>query len=97
MTVTQSINDKTCTLLVEGRIDTLTSAELEQAVNESVPLCEKLVLDLAGVDYISSAGIRAVLKARNAIGGNNLTLKNLRGNVFEIFRMTGFTKVLNIE
>ena len=97
MTITQSLNDKTCTLLVEGRIDTLTSAELEQAVNNNAPLCEKLVLDLAGVDYISSAGIRAVLNARKTVGGGNLTLRNLNGNVFEIFKMTGFTKVLNIE
>lgn len=97
MTITQSLNDKTCTLLVEGRIDTLTSAELEQAVNNNAPLCEKLVLDLAGVDYISSAGIRAVLNARKTVGGDNLTLRNLNRNVFEIFKMTGFTKVLNIE
>ena len=97
MTITQTLNDKTCTLLVEGRIDTLTSAELEQAVNNNAPLCEKLVLDLAGVDYISSAGIRAVLNARKTVGGDNLTLRNLNRNVFEIFKMTGFTKVLNIE
>ena len=97
MTIIQSLNDKTCTLLVEGRIDTLTSAELEQAVNNNAPLCEKLVLDLAGVDYISSAGIRAVLNARKTVGGDNLTLRNLNRNVFEIFKMTGFTKVLNIE
>ncbi len=97
MTITQSINGKTCALLVEGRIDTLTSAELEQAVNENAPLCDKLVLDLAGVDYISSAGIRAVLNARKTVGGDNLTLRNLNRNVFEIFKMTGFTKVLNIE
>ena len=97
MTITQSLNDKTCTLLVDGRIDTLTSAELEQAVNTNAPLCEKLVLDLAGVDYISSAGIRTVLNARKTVGGDNLTLRNLNRNVFEIFKMTGFTKVLNIE
>ena len=97
MTITWTLNDKTCTLLIEGDIDTITSAELEEAVSENAPLCEKLVLDLAGVEYISSAGIRAVLKARQTVGNDNLTLKNLNNNVMQIFDMTGFTKVLHIE
>ena len=97
MTITSTLNDKTCTLLIEGDIDTITSAELEEAVSENAPLCEKLVLDLAGVEYISSAGIRAVLKARQTVGNDNLTLKNLNNNVMQIFDMTGFTKVLHIE
>lgn len=97
MTITPVLTDSTCTLIVDGRIDTLTSAELENAVSENAPLCEKLVLDFAGVEYISSAGIRAVLKARQLVGKDNLTLKNLNNNVFQIINMTGFTKVLNIE
>lgn len=97
MTVTTNINENICTLTVEGDIDTLTSPDLEKAVAEYAPQCEKLTLDLSGVDYISSAGIRAVLKARQIKGGDNFKLKNLNNNVMEIFRITGFAKVLDIE
>ena len=96
MTVKTDFNDKICTMTVEGNIDTMTSSELEQAVTEAAVDCEKLILDFAGVEYISSAGIRAVLEARRIVGGDNLTLKNLNANVNELFRITGFTKVLNI-
>ena len=95
MTVKTDFNDKICTMTVEGNIDTMTSSELEQAVTEAAVDCEKLILDFAGVEYISSAGIRAVLEARRIVGGDNLTLKNLNANVNELFRITGFTKVLN--
>ena len=96
MTVKTDFNDKICTMTVDGNIDTMTSSELEQAVAEAAVDCEKLILDFAGVEYISSAGIRAVLEARRIVGGDNLTLKNLNANVKELFRITGFTKVLNI-
>ena len=97
MTITSSLNDRTCTLAVEGDIDTLTSPELEKAVEENAPTCDKLILDLAGVDYISSAGIRSVLKARQMKGNDHFVLKNLNNNVMEIFKITGFVKALNIE
>lgn len=97
MTVTANINENICTLTVEGDVDTLTSPDLEKAVEEYAPQCEKMTLDLAGVEYISSAGVRAILKARQIVGGDRFVLKNLQNNVMEIFRITGFAKVLNIE
>ena len=96
MTIESSLCEKTCILKVKGNIDTFTSPELQKAVEENAPLCEKLTLDFAEVNYISSAGVRAVLRARKIIGGENLALKNLNKSVMEIFKMTGFLKVLNI-
>ena len=97
MTILPKKEDNLCTLAVEGDIDTLTAPELEKAVQEQAPLCEKLTLDFAKVNYISSAGIRAVLRARQIMGNDNLTLKSLNGNVMEIFRMTGFVNMLHSE
>ena len=97
MNITKQWNEKECTFVIEGRIDTLTSGELESAVNEVCDSCEKLVLDMAGVDYVSSAGIRVIIQAHQTLGKENFVLKNVPGNVIELFKMTGFQKVLNFE
>ena len=91
------IEEKTCTIKIEGSIDAQTASELEQVVNEVAPRCEKMVLDMSNVDYISSGGLRAVVGANHIVGKGNLTLRGLAPNVLEIFRLTGFTKYLIIE
>lgn len=97
MKLNTSFDDKNCTIMIEGSIDTLTARDLEQAVNDAAPKCEKMILDMEKVDYISSGGLRVVVGANRTVGKGNLTLRNLAPNVLEIFRLTGFTKVLNIE
>ena len=89
--------EKTCIITIEGSIDTLTAHKLEQAVNDAAPQCEKMVLDMTKVDYISSGGLRVVVGANHTVGKENLTLRGLAPNVAEIFRLTGFTKYLTIE
>lgn len=89
--------EKNCIITIEGSIDTLTARELEQAVNEAAPKCEKMILDMSKVDYISSGGLRVVVGANHIVGKGNLTLRGLAPNVLEIFRLTGFTKYLTIE
>lgn len=97
MNLNTIFNEKTCTIVIEGSIDTLTARDLDRAVNEAAPKCEKMILDMEKVDYISSGGLRVVVGANRTVGKGNLILKNLAPNVLEIFRLTGFTKVLNIE
>ena len=97
MTLNTIFDEKNCTIMIEGSIDTLTARDLDRAVNEAAPKCEKMILDMEKVDYISSGGLRVVVGANRTVGKGNLILKNLAPNVLEIFRLTGFTKVLNIE
>jgi anti-sigma B factor antagonist len=87
--------------LIEGRIDTLTSPELESFMNEKINTEENSIfsVNMSKVDYISSAGLRvflATLKALQAKGGT-LTLKSLQPAVKEIFDMTGFTPLFQIQ
>ncbi len=89
--------NKICTISIEGSIDALSSPELEQAVSDAAPDCESMVLDMTGVDYISSAGLRAVVGANQRLGRDRFTLRGLAPNVLEIFRLTGFIKFINIE
>ena len=97
MNITTAIEEKICTITLEGSVDALSSQELTQAVDAAAPDCEKMILDMTLVDYISSSGLRAVLGAYRLVGGENLTLRGLSPNVLEIFRLTGFTKFMNIE
>ncbi len=89
--------EKVCTLSIEGEIDTLTAPELEQAINDAVPNCEKMIIDFSQVTYISSGGLRVIIGANHTIGKENLILRGMAQNVYEIFRLTGFTNFLNIE
>ena len=80
-------------------MDSTNASELEQSVNAYVDDYDTLVLDLAGVDYISSAGLRVIVSTHKEMSekGGNLILRNLNRNVSDIIRLTGFDKKLNIE
>ncbi len=97
MEIKKEIIDGICTLVPEGRIDTLTSGDLEAAVAGAAEECGKIILDMSDVDYVSSAGIRVIIQAHRNAGENNLILKNVAKNVFQLFAMTGFDRVLNFE
>ena len=97
MKLNTTYEDKVCTLAVEGDIDTLTAPELEKAIDEASSKCEKMIIDMSGVDYISSGGLRVIVGANHKLGKDNLTIVGMAPNVYEIFRLTGFTKFLTIE
>ena len=97
MKLNTEFEEKVCTLSIEGEIDTLTAPELEQAINDAVPNCEKMIIDFSQVTYISSGGLRVIIGANHTIGKENLILRGMAQNVYEIFRLTGFTNFLNIE
>ncbi len=86
-------------LLVEldGRLDTLTSAQLAEALEGKEP--KELIIDLAKLEYISSAGLRVFLAARKSADqrGGTMVVKNLNAVVREVFRITGFDRNIHIE
>ncbi len=98
MTVTKTQNGKTLLIAVEGRIDTTTAPDFEEKSSFSDDISE-LTLDFAGVEYISSAGLRVVLKLQkkmNASGGK-MKLINVCDAVMDVFDITGFVDILTIE
>jgi anti-sigma B factor antagonist len=98
MNIEKITNDKELMIKVEGRLDTVTAPELEKEVKDSVQGVEVLVFDLAGLDYISSAGLRVVLSAQKIMNAQGkMIVKNVNEAVMEIFEITGFTDVLTIE
>ena len=98
MEIKKTQNDENILLSLEGRLDTLTATKLQEAFVEVFSTAATIDLDFAGVDYISSAGLRVLLLGeKNAkAAGKTLTLKNVSAEVMEIFDITGFTGILNI-
>lgn len=83
---------------IAGRIDTLSSADFEKAVDEVLDEAKTLVLDLNGVEYISSAGLRVILKAQKVMNQKGkMVITNVPEAVMEIFDITGFSDFLTIE
>ncbi|WP_300669658.1 STAS domain-containing protein [Desulfoluna sp.] len=84
---------------VEGRVDTSTAPELETYLKKTVdPAPKSLIVNLQGVKYISSAGLRVVLliaKKLKASGGE-LVLAGLDGAVKEVFEISGFYSIFKI-
>ncbi len=86
-------------LIVDGRIDTNTSPQLQQAILNAFQKNNDVVLDFLNVDYISSAGLRALLighKTATSKGGS-MKLTNVSSVVMNIFDVTGFAKILKVE
>lgn len=86
-------------LIVEGRVDTNTSPQLQQAILNAFQKSKDVVVDFLNVPYISSAGLRALLIGQKtaASKGGSMKLTNVSETVMEILNMTGFSKILKIE
>ena len=98
LNVSSSMDGAEYTFELEGRLDTNTSPEFESKVNEVVGDAEKLILDFSKLDYISSAGLRVLLGTAQAMDGKgDMVVCNLTQSVREVFELTGFSRLFNIE
>ena len=98
MNIEKVCNNNESILKVSGRLDTTTAPSLEMIVTETVAACEYLVLDFAGLEYISSAGLRVILKAQKAMAAKGgMKLMHVNETIMEIFEITGFSDILTIE
>lgn len=97
MTIKMVQNGDKLTLQPDGRIDTNTSADLAAAL-ETLDGIAELELDFAKVSYISSAGLRVLLKAyKQMMAAGKMTLVNVNESVMDVFTVTGLSDVFNIE
>lgn len=89
--------DSTLCLSLVGRLDTSTAPQLDAEIRNSIDGVKKLELDFAGVDYVSSAGLRVLLSTQKAMSRQGeLVLKNVPDSVMEVFEITGFVDILTI-
>ena len=89
--------DKTVIELI-GRLDTTTAPALDKTINEDIADTKNLVLDIKGLEYISSAGLRVLLGAQKKMQKiGSMKVINVCEAIMEVFEMTGFADILTIE
>lgn len=98
MTITNERNNDKLTIAIEGRLDTTTAPQLEQFLGENTDGIADIVINMEKLEYISSAGLRVLLAAHKKMSKTGtLKLVNVCDEVMEVFDMTGFTDILDIE
>ena len=99
MEITITQRDQARVLVVEGSVDTLSAEKLKNALEEQIEQGQiRLVADFSGVDYISSAGLRALLGPLKEIRqqGGELFLAAVEKEVERVLKLSGFTKILTV-
>ena len=83
---------------IEGRLDTITAPALDKTINEDIGDAQNLILDVKGMEYISSAGLRVLLGAQKKMQKvGSMKVINVCEEVMDVFEMTGFADILVIE
>ena len=98
MKIIKNMNGTNLEIALEGRLDTTTAPELEKELSESMADASELTLDFDKLDYISSAGLRVLLSAHKAMSKKDgMKVTHVNEIVAEVFEVTGFSDILNIE
>ena len=98
MTIEKNLNGTELTVTIVGRLDTVTAPQLEAEFKGYINGVEKLVLDFAELEYLSSAGLRVILAAQKVMNKQGeMIIKNVNDTINEIFEVTGFIDILTIE
>ena len=98
MTIEKKINGESATLIVSGRLDTQTAPELETELDAVLSGLKELTFDMTNLEYVSSAGLRVILKAQKAMNTQgSMKLTGVNDSIMEVFDITGFLDILTIE
>ena len=98
MTIEKAMNGTAATLKIIGRLDTTTAPELEATIDACAAGITDLVLDCSALEYVSSAGLRVILKAQKLMNTKgNMKLTHVNETIMEVFDITGFADILTIE
>ena len=98
MKIELSKTDSKLTLSLLGRLDTSSAPELETTLKTSLDGMKELVFDFAGLEYISSAGLRVLLSAQKIMNQQgSMKVNHVNETIMEIFDVTGFSDILTIE
>lgn len=98
LNINKTAEDKTLTVTLEGRLDTTTAPQLEMELKSSLDGVTMLVMDFEKLEYISSAGLRVLLSAQKIMNKQgDMKVIHVSDVINEIFEVTGFSDILNIE
>ena len=98
MTIEIKKNADELVLKITGRLDTITAPALDKTINENLGEIKCLILDFKNLEYISSAGLRVLLSTQKKLQQKGtMKIKKVREEVMEVFEITGFVDILNVE
>ena len=98
LNINKTVENGRAIIAPDGRIDTVTSPELEKEIKSIISGLSELLFDFEKVQYISSAGLRVLLSAQKVMNTQGkMKLINVNESIMEILEVTGFTEILTIE
>lgn len=98
LNIIKNLDHKTLTIALEGRLDTTTAPQLETELKSDIADVTLLIMDFEKLDYISSAGLRVLLSAQKIMNKQGtMKIIHVSDAINEIFEVTGFSDILNIE
>lgn len=97
MTINKTQEGTHLDLALAGRLDTTTAPQLEAELKQSIDGILELTMDFAGLEYLSSAGLRVLLSAQKVMNKQGtMVIRNVNETIMEIFEVTGFVDILTI-
>ncbi len=98
MDINKNAQGSVLNIALSGRLDTMTSPELEAELKQSLGGVTELVFDFSGLEYLSSAGLRILLSAQKQMNKQGkMVIHNVNEIIMEVFEVTGFVDILTIE
>ena len=98
MIINKTLDGTKLCLAPVGRLDTITAPEFENELYTSLNGVKDLIIDFAGISYISSAGLRVILKAQKQMNiKGSMKVTGVNDMIMEVFEITGFANILTIE
>ena len=98
MIIEKTITGTAAVLKIIGRLDTVTAPELEATIDSCAAGIKELVLDCSALEYVSSAGLRVILKSQKLMNTQGvMKLTHVNETIMEVFDITGFADILTIE
>ena len=98
LNIEKNTNETELTVVLTGRLDTTTAPELEKELKVSLDGVSALTIDMAALEYISSAGLRVLLSAQKTMNKQGeMKVVHVSDTIMEIFEVTGFSDILTIE
>ena len=98
MTINKRHEKASLCMALAGRLDTTTAIDFEKELDGALDGVKELILDLTKLSYISSAGLRIILKAQKKMGLlGSMKVTGANEVIMEVFEITGFADILTIE
>lgn len=98
MEVIKTIEEEKAVIQVKGRLDSTTAPQLEEELNEVTNTCKDITLDFEALQYVSSAGLRVLLKTQKIMQAKgSMKIIHVNAEIMEVFELTGFLDILTIE